>query len=329
MERELQRYIKENAILREVLQETNQRLEEKIHEFSLFRIVADTINRLVTKENSLKLLLAKMIEIIGAKNGSIMLIDEEKGQLQVVAASGSKDSNPTQPSFPIGLGVAGWVARESKPLIIGDVTLSDRFYVDKKMNGHIRALLCLPLVFENRTIGVLNVSSDQPDAFSLNTERILHIIAGQVAIAITNTQSWMDQKRKEQILQEKNRELLEMKRRLEEANEQIVKAQKLESIKEMAISMNHEINNPLTTIYSCTRLLESHIPACDESGKESLSKIKECCKQINEIVYKLSNLQDVVLTDYVAEHKMIDIERSFTEPITPTEITIQNKQSKN
>ena len=108
MDRELQRYEKENVALRQVLRETNQRLEEKIHEFSLFRIVSDTINRLVTKDNSLKLLLAKMIDIVGARNGSIMLIEEQTGQLSIVAASGTKDTNPTYPTFPVGFGVAGW-----------------------------------------------------------------------------------------------------------------------------------------------------------------------------------------------------------------------------
>ena len=95
MDRDLQRYEKENTVLREALRETNQRLEEKIHEFSLFRIVTDTINRLVTQENPLKLLLAKVIDLIEAKNGSIMLLDEASGELRIAAASGSKDSNPS------------------------------------------------------------------------------------------------------------------------------------------------------------------------------------------------------------------------------------------
>ncbi len=319
----LQRYEKENAVLREVLRETNQRLEEKIHEFSLFRIVSDTINRSMTQEDSLKLLLAKVIELIDAKNGSIMLLDEASEELRIAAASGSKDTHPTYPAFPVGRGVAGWVAQESKPILLGDTEQSDQFYSDERKDSQIRALLCLPLVFENRTIGVLNVSSDRPNAFSFNAERILHIIAGQMAVAIVNTRSWIEQKRKEETLQRKNQELLETKKRLEETSAQLLKAQKLEAVKQMAISMHHEINNPLTTIYSCTQLLESHIPDDNASGKESLKKIKECCQQIKEIVFKLSNLQDVILTDYVAEHKMIDIDRSFTAADKATNIPTQ------
>jgi len=311
MDRESERYRKENAVLREILRETNQRLEEKIHEFSLFRMVADTINRLMTRENSLKYLLAKIIDIVGANNGSIMLIDEETGQLRVEAASGTKDTHPSQPRFPVGRGVAGWVAQQNRSLMIEDVRHSEHFFQDRQSD--IRALLCLPLVFENRTIGVLNVSSDQPNTFNLNTERILHIIAGQIAIAIMNTRFWHDQRRKEESLQQKNRELMEMKTQLEEAQAQLLKAQKLEAIKQLAVSMHHEINNPLTTIYSCTQLLETRMPGADDSNRESLSKIKESCKRINDIVYKMANLQEVVLTDYVSDRKMIDIDRSFSE----------------
>ena len=315
MDRDLERYTKENAILREILRETNQRLEEKIHEFSLFRMVADTINRLMTRENSLKLLLAKIIDIIGATNGSIMLIDENSGQLLVEAASGTKDSNPSQPKFPVGRGVAGWVAQESKSLMIEDVRYNKQFFENAPAleSSNIRALLCLPLIYENQTIGVLNVSSDQPNTFSLNTERILHIIAGQIAIAIANTRSWILQKQKEKHLEEKNQELMEMKKQLEEAQAQLMKAQKLEAIKQLAISMHHEINNPLTTIYSCTQLIEAHAPTDDQADLESLSKIKESCRRINDIVYKMANLQDVVLTDYISDRKMIDIDRSFAD----------------
>jgi GAF domain-containing protein len=275
--------------------------------------VADTINRLVLEEDSLKKLLSKMIDIIGAKNGSIMVIEESSGQLKVLAASGSKDSQPSQPCFPIGLGVAGWVARESKPLIISDVNTSERFYRDEKTNGHIRALLCLPLVIENQTIGVLNVSSDRPDAFSLNTERILHIIAGQVAIAIANSESWRKQKLKEETLQQTNQKLQETQKQLEQANNRLLKTQKLEAIKELAISMHHEINNPLTTIYSCMQLLEGRINDQDDASRESLQKVRESCKQINDIVYKLSNIHDLVLTKYVGDQNMIDIEKSYLE----------------
>ena len=204
------------------------------------------------------------------------------------------------------------MAQESRPALVGDVEQSDQFYLSEHGSSQVRSLLCLPLVFEDHTIGVLNVSSDYPNAFSLNSERILQVIAGQIAVAIVNTRSWNEQKHKEQALQQKNQELLETKKQLEQASAQLLRAHRLEAVKEIAVSVHHEINNPLTTIYSCTQLLEAHIKDSNASGKESLEKIKESCQQIKEIVFKLSNLQDVVLTDYIAEHKMIDIDRSFT-----------------
>jgi len=60
MEKDVERYIRENQVLREILRETHKRLEDKIHEFSLYRVVTDSVNRLVTQEDSLKHILAKM-----------------------------------------------------------------------------------------------------------------------------------------------------------------------------------------------------------------------------------------------------------------------------
>ena len=313
VERDLEWYKKANSILKEILRETNLRLEEKIDEFSLFRIVADTVNRIVSEDNSLKYLLSKMIDIVGASNSSIMLMDEESETLKIEAASGTQDDLSTNPTFRLGEGIAGWVAQEKKSVSLGDVRQSNQFLAEKSERGNIQSLICLPLIFEDKILGVLNVSSDRSNAFSLNTERTLMIIAGQVAIALNNTRTWREQKTREKVLEEQNQELLRIKQKLEETQEQLLKSQKLEVIKEMATSMHHEINNPLTTIYSCTRLLESSITDVSDSTQQTLEKIKESCKQITDIVYKLSHLQNVVMTDYVAEHKMIDVERSFTE----------------
>jgi transcriptional regulator with GAF, ATPase, and Fis domain len=326
MEKDVERYIRENQVLREILRETHKRLEDKIHEFSLYRVVTDSVNRLVTQEDSLKHILAKMIEIIGAKNGSIMLLDSTRAQLELTAASGTKDLNPSRPSFPVGRGVAGWVAQQNKPLMIRDVNTDDKFFKSGRPADDIKALACLPLVFDEQTIGVMNVSSDRADAFDLNTERILHIIAGQVATAISNSKAMEEQKKKEKILEEKNRELMEMKKQLEETQEQLLKTQKLEAIKQLAISLHHEINNPLATIYSCTQLIEQHMATTEttERMKESMFQIKDSCDRIKQTVFKMANLQDVVLTDYIGDSKMIDIEKSYLEQKAGNSISPSN-----
>lgn len=82
-----------------------------------------------------------------------------------------------------GRGIVAWVARHGELQNVADVKHDER-YVDGWSRGTINSELCVPLFADGEVIGVLNVESDQPAAFSSMDERLLMSTADHIANAI-------------------------------------------------------------------------------------------------------------------------------------------------
>jgi GAF domain-containing protein len=84
-------------------------------------------------------------------------------------------------------GIVGYVAATGQPRIALDVG-KDAVFFSNPVLPETRSEMALPLKVQNRVIGVLDVQSNQPSAFSEEDISILQILADQLALAIENTQ---------------------------------------------------------------------------------------------------------------------------------------------
>lgn len=84
-------------------------------------------------------------------------------------------------------GMIGWVAAHGEPLVAPDVSV-DPLYIpdDPRLLPNTRSEIAVPLKLESETLGVLDVQSEQPDAFGPDDLFILTAVADAVALAITN-----------------------------------------------------------------------------------------------------------------------------------------------
>lgn len=90
-----------------------------------------------------------------------------------------------------------------------------------------------------------------------------------------------------------------------------VKLQKLETIGQVAISVNHEINNPLMIIMGNAEILKKLIPNQDEKIVKKLNSIISECHRISEVTKKLREIKNPIIEKYVNdETTMIDLKRS-------------------
>ncbi len=199
---------KENHAFRKVMRDTNELLEEKIEEISLIRLVADATNDAIFAQDPLKFILENVIRIIGADNGSILLLERETNQLVLRAASGNRDDRPHDVRFELGEGIAGWVAQCGKAAFINETNKDERF--KPRGDRSLGSLICQPLIVEKEVIGVLNVSHSDPNAFTNNTARLLYIIAGQAATAIRNAQLLNEAKHHGEVLHEAEERLTDL-----------------------------------------------------------------------------------------------------------------------
>jgi diguanylate cyclase (GGDEF)-like protein len=104
--------------------------------------------------------LAHAIAETGAEAGSLMIVDEDEGELRIAFADGLSRETVRSVRQKIGEGIAGTVAQNGKPLIVNE-RVQDPRYKDGRERPRIACAMSSPIVLDGKVIGVLNVSSDR------------------------------------------------------------------------------------------------------------------------------------------------------------------------
>jgi signal transduction histidine kinase len=106
------------------------------------------------------------------------------GLLFQAAAYPASLTLPRSFRVPVGRGITGWVVEHGTSRLVNDVS-REPLYV-RGPGRHSRSELDVPLQVGGRTIGVLNVKSERPDAFAPDDVPYLEGLAAQLAQAIDN-----------------------------------------------------------------------------------------------------------------------------------------------
>src|SRR5436309_13535137 len=125
--------------------------------------------------------------IFRAKASSILLLDEEADELVFEAAADESSEALIGKRFPSSTGIAGFVLVSRQPLVIDDVLADPRFSKETaESTGFIpKGLMAVPLLHEERALGVLEVLDRPQDAkFTLAEMELLGLFANQAAIAL-------------------------------------------------------------------------------------------------------------------------------------------------
>jgi GAF domain-containing protein len=142
-------------------------------------------------EKNYRELLQSIVEvaraIFHAKASSIFLLDEESDELVFEAVAGEGSESLIGRRFPSSTGIAGFVLVSRQPLVIEDVLEDPRFSRETaESTGFVpKGLMAVPLLHEERVLGVLEVLDRPSDArFTLAEMELLGLFANQAAIAL-------------------------------------------------------------------------------------------------------------------------------------------------
>ena len=217
-------------------------------------IINSTLNIAEVLENIMKY--ANLVTNSAAS--TMMLLDEETGELVFSVPTGPKSDKLTDIRIPPGKGIAGWVAVNERHLLIPDVSKDPRFYgkVDKITGYQTKSILCVPLRTKTKMIGVLEVIN-KADGFPFTEEdaMLLNFFANQVAVAIENARYYGELKHKyeeEKQMQEKYAEI-----------------EKLRALGLMTSGIAHDFNNMLAIITGNIDLIEN-----EEDKDKILKKVQ-------------------------------------------------------
>ena len=155
--------------------------------------VLSNVARKVTSISEVSRLVAHVMRVVehilNAAAASVLLVDEDKQELFFEFADGDAGGVLKEVRMSIDSGIAGWVARNGKPLIVNDVRRDPRFYpgVDRATGFVTRSIICAPLKVHGKVIGAIEVLNkvDGSD-FTERDLRAIESVASGAGIAIDN-----------------------------------------------------------------------------------------------------------------------------------------------
>ena len=106
-------------------------------------------------------------------------------------ASDAAGNQPALRQLRLGEGIVGSAAEAGEPLLVNDVAADSRYISD---DPNTSAELAVPLRFGARSLGVLDVQSDETNTFSDDDLFIMQTLAGQIAVAIESARSFTAQR---------------------------------------------------------------------------------------------------------------------------------------
>jgi len=249
-----------------------------------------------------------MVEDLGAVNSSILLLSHGKKTLRLVAAYGRGEEHLSDKqrearfnrmlTIKVGEGVAGRVVSTGKPRYLANVE-DDPSFAPLRSSIVVKSLYCFPLRGKSANIGVINLSHPNLEDSGTNLRRLLFLLSSSVGQVIT---------------------IARLHRRL--ITQEYERHAKLASLGEMAASVAHEINNPVTNILLRAQKLKR--ANCDADKVKALASDME--KETFRIAKIVTKLLDVG-PDEEEEPTLESVNEVVEDTLILTEHHLRSRQS--
>jgi PAS domain S-box-containing protein len=220
----------------------------------------------------LEQIVAEATQISACSHVKVLVLDKNTGVLRLGAIQGGR----VLPDFqlPLGVGLSGIVAQTGEPLFVGDAGNDPRNVLqaeDRELG--VATYLGLPIKIRDEVLGVLTFNTSEPRRY--NTEELAYLtsFADQAAIAIQNAHLFA--------------ELNQSYRDLQAAQGELVRAEKLRALGQMAAGIAHDLNNMLAAILGQAELLTLQV--ADPGARERLRLLETAARDGAHLVRRLQD----------------------------------------
>ncbi len=170
----------EIALLKEAIASKNKEIKAMTE-------ISKTIVSGQYMEEILNLVVTLTAEMMGSKICSIMLYDEKKDELKIIATQSLSEAYRNKPNIKTGQSVSGRVFLSKQPAVIPDVRKEKNYaHADIARKEGFISMLCVPMMVRGKAIGVVNIYTAEPHEFTDDEIRILQSVSNQAAIGIDN-----------------------------------------------------------------------------------------------------------------------------------------------
>jgi serine phosphatase RsbU (regulator of sigma subunit) len=160
------------------------------------------LNSTLRLEKILQIILETATKNLNADRGTVYVIDHKKKELWSKVLQGDVK---VEIRLPIGKGIAGYVAKTGKKVMLKDAYKDRRFNreVDKKTGYHTKTMLCTPMKDrKGKRIGVIQIVNKRNGYFSQDDIKFLDLLSLDACLAIENARLFKEALEKERIEKE-------------------------------------------------------------------------------------------------------------------------------
>lgn len=273
---------------RERIQEMERRISNLERMLKVSQMINSTLDRLAL----LDIIAQLAAELTNTESASIMLIDQESGEMHFAAATGQKSADIKPIVVPMEGSIAGTIARENKPLLIRDVQSDPRWFqqADKQSGFVTRSIIGVPMQLRGKVIGVVEAVNKRDNGeLSWEDVEVLSALANQAAIAIENA-----------------RMLDQLKKAYEELSQ-------LDRMKSDFISIAaHELRTPLSLILGYAMFLKTEI---SEESQAQLDQVLQGAMRLRALIDDMVNLRQVDTGEAVLQVEPQSLQELIAEAV--------------
>jgi len=234
--------------LRQQLEKTNQLVE-----------ASKIINSSLDIDNLLELIFQTAAKTVGADRGTLYLVDESRN---IIWSKIQKGSSKIEIRLPIGVGIAGNVAKTGDVVNIPDAYSDPRFNpkIDQTTGYRTRSTLCMPMKNrDGKIIGVFQLLNKSRGHFTKDDEKFIEAFSTHAAIAIENAK----------------------------LAQQMIQNERLSAVGRMASTIIHDIKNPMSVLRISAQVMKK------KSGNLDIARIAdEMVQQIDSFVAMTQEILD-------------------------------------
>ena len=224
--------------------------------FEKINHICSLVNTVIGFEELLQVSLKETMSLLGAKRGSIFILDDNGEDLILRASEGMKNEETKRMVKRLGEGIVGQVAQLKKPIVVEDIAQDDRFNnFNSRKSYYTPSFICAPLLLKDKLIGVINITDKKSGLhFTTDEMTLLDFLSSQIALNFRRIGLY--QKFRKIVQETKNLKdrLGQSDQEAEHLKKQIIIQEKLATIGKLAGGIAHEFNNPLDGVMRYTNL---------------------------------------------------------------------------
>jgi len=207
--------------------------------------ISQTVSSSLELNEVLQRTIDKILEVLESDSVRIYLLDEKREALHLVAHKGLTAESIEKSHMRTrnaGEGILGETVLTGEIRVIDNLQRIDNPYVDSLLKEGLKSTIYIPLVSKGKTVGVMCVSNHSSVRASEDYVEFLAAIGNQIGVAVDNANLYESVTRAYQ--------------ELKEAQEQVIRTEKLASLGKLAATIAHEINNPIAAVLNYVRLMK-------------------------------------------------------------------------